>query len=384
MKILFISPFVPPSVDGVGEYTVHLARSLREKGVDARIITRHDQIPQQDWIYPVLRKNQAIAILKCLNEKSWMPDWISLQYVPQLYGKYGLSFSLKHWVSQLRSTLDCKSSITFHEHGTDRKEGFKNKIFGFFLRRQTKFLLDHADHAVTTCKRYQEALLSFKPSFPIKTIPVGAGILPGQGDQGQIENLRLKYDLKNKKVLGIFGRISSFRPFDLVIPILKKLRDGNIPAKLLILGAADASAPQLWEHFLENLKRENLLDSLIAPGKMDAREISLHFNLIDLYIFPQEDGISTRNTTVFSALAHGLKVIAYKPVPGNFSDYPMPPDILLIKQDDPKNFVETAVAQLKLSMSQDDHQKDIQRYFEKYFSWNVLSTEFLKSLETLN
>jgi glycosyltransferase involved in cell wall biosynthesis len=98
---------------------------------------------------------------------------------------------------------------------------------------------------------------------------------------------------------------------------------------------------------------------------------------MDVFLFPQADGVSTRNTSVMAALAHGLAVVTYAPVPGNFDGYRVS-DGAVVMQGDEGAFVEAAVT--ILAAPRPSHPGPNAAYFAEHFSWPGIAARFLEAL----
>lgn len=376
MKILFLVPVVPPVINGIGEYTLHLVRGLRDAGADAHIITSEGQARLEPWIHPVITEWNAESIAERIAPLT--PDWISLQYVPQLYHPKGLCWKVSGIPAGLKRKLKCRTSVTFHEFICGAKGSLKNSILAFMLNLQTKRLLSGCDFAVTTCESYREMLSRFSKT-PVHMIPVGANILP-HPFSGEV--LASKKNLLPKgptAVFSVFGRLSTFRDHTLALNILDRARNEGISASLILIGCMRSSSPEIFKHLMKEAQRKNLTDQILETGEISAEEASLFLTLSDVFLFPQTDGISTRNTTVMSAMAHGLPIVSYVPSPGNFEDKPIP-YAALVPQGDTGAFIEKA---LHFAVKKTDDTKSLEQtaYYQSHFSWNSIAMKYLNLLK---
>ena len=98
MKIVMIVNNLPPKVDGVGDYTWHLAKELELNDYEVHIICSKNEVFAKKKfhnVYPIVsqwnRKGINLTIKKI---QEIQPNFVSLQYVPYGYNKYGLPFTL--------------------------------------------------------------------------------------------------------------------------------------------------------------------------------------------------------------------------------------------------------------------------------------------------
>lgn len=379
MKILFLTPRVRPVIEGIGDYTWNLVEALRRRGIDAHLITSRGQAAGPSWLHPLIerweKKQMAAAV------QSFSPDWISLQYSAPLYGRYGICPEIPSALSFLRRQLKCRVTVTFHEFTMEKKLDPKILFLKWILDRQTSKLMKSSDAAIGTCASHVKLLTGLNTACGVSSIPVGANILPCEISKDKIESLRQRHGLENAKVLTAFGRLSGFRSYPLALQALALAREQGIPAFLLLLGALRSSNPVLYEELLISARRSGIEKYLIETGDLNAEDVSAYLRLTDVFLFPQEDGISTRNTTVMSALAHGLPVVAYAPVPGNYDGYEVPYGSL-VPRGNQTAFARAAVDLLRKSAGGREKSALNQRYFADHFSWEKIAEKYTRILKS--
>jgi glycosyltransferase involved in cell wall biosynthesis len=382
VKIAFLVRSVPPALDGVGDYTSHLAAALREMDVDARIVTSADQAvgaPLPDWIHAVVPRWTGAAVAGALDAvPQFRPDWCSFQYVPQLYGRRGLCWTAAGVPGAVRRALGCRSAVTFHEIAVPMRLNPKSLVLAAAMRAQARRLLSACDLAVTTCGLYARELGAMAPrGLPVFDIPVGTNIEPRRIEPAALSALRHRHRLEGARVFGVFGRPAGERNYPTAVRALARARLQGHRARLLVLGPWDTvqhtTARELWAAAREH----GVSDDIVVAGRLSREELSAHLRLMDVFLFPQADGVSTRNTSVMAALAHGLPVVTYAPAPGNFDGY-RASDGAVVKQGNEDAFVEAAVATLVAPRS--SRPGPNAAYFAEHFSWSGIAARFLEAL----
>lgn len=373
MKIIFLVPVVPPAINGIGEYTFHLVKGLREAGADAHIVTSSGQPAAESWIHPVLSHWTPKEVAQHLH--ALQPNWVSLQYVPQLYHPKGLCWKVSGIPAHIKKTLKCKVSVTFHEFSCAWGYSLKKIAMALFLRLQTRRLLRGCDFAVTTCEIYKKILREYSKQTPVDSIPVGANITPAPISEKDTLALKKKWGVQEGKIFAIFGRLSNFRNHSLALDVLKQARIQGIPAYLLLIGCMRTSNPVLFNELILKAEKENLKQWLVETGDLSPEQISHALTQSDVFLFPQTDGISTRNTTVMSALAHGLPIVSFAPSPGNFEE-PSIPYAALVPQGDEALFIEKAL-HFAFKKPDDKSMADQTAYYAARFSWQTISSRYL-------
>ncbi len=383
MKIAFLARSVPPVIDGVGEYTWHLARSLRAWGVEAHIFTSTDQaraIRLEPWIHPVIPRWTGEAVAEALGSvAAFRPDWCCFQYVPQMYGHRGICWAASGVPQALRQSLKSRVATTFHEFASAGGPHLKDAVLAGVMRLQTGRLLAGSDLAFTTCSRYVEYLqLTVPRALPVVAIPVGANIEPVPVRPGEVETLRQRYSLDGYKVFGMFGRLSPFRNFPTAVRALELAKQQGLKTHLLLIGCVQASNPSLFAHLQRLAQKLGVEAQMVVTGELSPEAVSAHLRLVDVFLFPQCDGMSTRNTTVMSALAHGLPIVTYAPTSGNYDGYRIPYGALVAPGNE-KGFIHTAVEFLGRTDDRSEGGHANADYFEKHFSWSRIGARYIRA-----
>ena len=381
MKIAFLARSVPPVIDGVGEYTWHLARSLRAWGVEAHIFTSTDQAAAprlEPWIHPVIPRWTGKAVTEALGSvPAFQPDWCCFQYVPQMYGHRGICWAASGVPLALRQRLKCRVATTFHEFASAWRPNPKDAILAGVMRWQTRRLLLGSDLAITTCSRYADCLGPSAPrAMPVVSVPVGANIEPVPVGPGEVEALRQQYSLDGYKVFGMFGRLSPFRNFPTAVRALELAKQQGLNAHLLLIGCVQASNPSLFAQLQRLAQKLGVEAQMVVTGELPAEDVSAHLRLVDVFLFPQCDGVSTRNTSVMSALAHGLPIVTYAPTSGHYDGYRIPYGAL-VRPGDEKGFIHMAVEFLGRIDARSGGENANAEYFEKHFSWSRIAEHYI-------
>jgi glycosyltransferase involved in cell wall biosynthesis len=382
VRIAFIVRSVPPTLDGVGDYTSHLATTLRAMGVEACIVTSADQAdraPLPDWIHPVVRRWTGAAVAGALDAiPKLSADWCSFQYVPQLYGPHGFCWAAAGVPGALRRVLGCRSAVTFHEIAVSMRLNPKSIVLATAMRAQARRLLSACDLVVTTCGRYARELDAMAPrGVPVLDIPVGTNIEPLPIGPAGLSALRERHGLDGASVFGVFGRPTGERNYPTAVRALVRARRQGRRARLLVLGPWDTLRGGMEREVSAVAREHGVGDDIVVTGPLSREELSAHLRLMDVFLFPQADGVSTRNTSVMAALAHGLPVVTYAPAPGNFDGYGAP-DGAVVPQGAEDAFVAAAVAALAAPRTSRPGPNAV--YFSEHFSWRRIAARFLEAL----
>lgn len=386
MKISFLARWLPPRIDGVGGYTWNLACALRELGIEVNVFCSEEQasegLVKKEWVFPVIRQWQPQAVIEALKAVTkHAPDWFCLQYVPQLYGRGGIAWQVPSILAALKREFPGNIAVTFHEFISGWGIGIKDIFLAGITRLQTRRILSRINLVVTTCARYKDILKRLSPNpLPITAIPVGANVEPISISAEKLRELRRRIFPDAAKVFGLFSRLSAPRNFPLAIKTLRQARQQGLNAWLYLIGNVESSNPKLFKEVMGLAEKLALKPYIVTTGELSKEDLSVRLKMLDLFIFPQIDGVSTRNTVLMAAMAHGLPVVSFKPQVGNFDNFYIPCGVLADRGDE-EGFIQAAVECLKDSDNLRDAAFANRDYYYKNFSWTVIAKRYIEALE---
>lgn len=386
MKINFLVRWLPPRIDGVGDYTWNLAWALRELGIEVRIFTSQEQgcigLLKNGWIFPTIMEWKPKEVVRALKDVvgNGASDWLCFQYVPQMYGRWGMCWQVADILMELKRKFHCRIAVTFHEFISKWRASLKDIILSSALHLQSKRILCATDLAIATCCLYKDILqrLALRP-LTIAVIPVGSNIEPIFIRQDELKAARRQIFPAQAKIFGILSRFSACRNFPLALRALKEARQRGIDAWLILLGNVESSNPKYFKELMLQADKLGVKSYTVSTGELSKEGLSTHLGIVDVFIFPQNDGISTRNTALMAALAFGLPVVSFKPQPGNFDNFYIPCGVLVNKGNE-DGFVEAAVSCLKQG---DDLSKEAlanSDYYYRHFSWPIIAKQYIETL----
>ena len=174
MKITFICGSLESGRDGVGDYTITLAKELKKSGHSISILALNDHFIQAGARYTTGLIASDIAFLRlsstCSNTerikvaREWLwdlqPQWLSLQFVPFSFHKKGLPVFLSRTLRELN--LSCKWHIMFHELWVGMPvQASKKHIYWGWMQKQIirKMILTLNPNIIhTQCQLYHRQL----------------------------------------------------------------------------------------------------------------------------------------------------------------------------------------------------------------------------------
>jgi len=157
VTLVFICGSLEEGRDGVGDYTRRLACGFVKKGFCVLVLALNDRYVTPHCCHsitpPHLLLSQAYSCVRYSDKTPWharashlnsllsesAPDWVSLQYVPYSYSKYGLPWKFTFWLLFLSGGFNWH--IMFHELWIGGKRNPKRILIGLIQKTLIKATL---------------------------------------------------------------------------------------------------------------------------------------------------------------------------------------------------------------------------------------------------
>ncbi len=183
-KVISIVPRLPPSIDGVGDYALTLARQLRSSfGVETvfLVVDVQAQLPPdiEGFTIRQLVRHSPDALVSSLCQGSPRIHNVLVQYANYAYDRWGCPFWLIKGLQRWKQTvLNAKLVAMFHElHNNTIGPPWKH---GFWAVPQQKKLAGQlatlSDRSVTNAERYRNSLREWSGKTNISVCPVFSNI----------------------------------------------------------------------------------------------------------------------------------------------------------------------------------------------------------------
>lgn len=294
-KILIVSPEYPPIRGGVSDHTKNLRNALEPFVEEVKVLTSAGLgIGETDIVAPVISNWHSYQEMVCAVEnfgKNWTILW---QYVPHMYGRYGVNFTIPRIVKELNRRGYVQAMIA-HE------------IAASFALRPS-FMLS------SICHRLQWA--SIVGCFRAIGVSTEAWLLRFSNSLGRSErtflcpspsNIR-KFCLSQttraawckklgldplKPIVGSFGLSADSYQVTALNRVGELLEEKQLPVSILCVGG----------------KSDLLRSDVQQVGFLSEKEVSVYLQNLDVLILPFVDGVSERRTSFMAGLSHGCPLV---------------------------------------------------------------------------
>jgi hypothetical protein len=182
IKLLTIVPRLPSSIDGVGDYALHLARSLREQWkIETEFIVCDPnwsvQSEVQGFRVSHLKERSTSDLLQLIQTHHAQTTQLFLHYVGYGYARWGAPRWLINGLEIWRSNSSDRQLVTmFHEiYAVPGHKPWRHPFWNSHLQRSLSTKLAQvSDHVLTSSENYAALLDTFRSKHhaPTPYLPV--------------------------------------------------------------------------------------------------------------------------------------------------------------------------------------------------------------------
>ena len=382
--MVFISGEYPPDVGGVADYTHHLARAITHLGHEAVVVTgssrrgpgretqSEDAIPVRaaagSW-----RVTDAAATAKAV--AGMRPDVINLQYVPQMYGRGGVAPGAAILPWMLRRACGALLVCTMHEIASPCERRPRRMAAALAHRAQALLIAAACDRVIVTNAAYARTMRRWTGGRRrIYEIPVGASVMPSSATEAAIAQLRASLGAGDGFLIGEFSPLGAGKRPEHLVTLARAIGQ---KARLVMLGGLGADA-QCRDTFTRGAKAAGVAERFIWTGPLPAAGISHHLAALDVYVHTHGAGASGRSTTLMSALAHRLPVVAFN---GPETTAPLAHEgVALVPDGDTASFVRRVEELIAAPSARARAAGEARDVYERHFAWGSIAGRLVEAV----
>lgn len=371
MKIHIIAAALPPLLDGIGDYTAHLAAELAHSATVTVLTGAPAPAPipgvrVETAFSPDASRSVWNLVSRVAEDR---PDWVLLQYNPFSYGRWGLNLHLPRVMRRIKQDAPgTRFALMVHEPFVPLITP-QFAVMGTWQRWQLWRLGRAADVVFFSIDFWQRGFRRWFPGKPLVHLPVGSNIPRVPISQPEA---RARLGIRDDAVvLGLFGTAGSGRMLDRAVGALNALRAANVPARLLYVGPhKEAICAALGSR------------DVIADGPFPADEVSRRLSAMDIYLAAYIDGVSTRRGAFLAALQHGVATVGTRgPLTDSLLEGEAGQAFLLADVNAPEQFQAEVLRLAKDSALRKQIGQAGQRLYDKEFAWVSLVRRMQATLE---
>lgn len=373
MRIDVVFPVLPPTLDGIGDYTARTGSALAAAGCDVRILTAQEthDVPSKVDVEQAFSLHSWSGLFPLVDAvRSAPPDWLLVQFEQFAYGRYGFNPSLPLALWKIRRAVpSVRLAVMFHEDFVPASS-WRNAAMTTWQRAQFWALGRISDLVAFSVQPWTDRYGSWFPNTEVAHWPVGSNI-PNEGTP--YDEARGQIGLGDSTfVAGVFGSLHGARLNEWICEAARALQRETDDLTLLYVGPHGS------------LLQESLPDlDVFDAGALPAEQVSVHLSAMDLHLAPFVDGASTRRGSFLAGLQHGVPTIS--------TEGPLTDPMIATENGGPFRLTPAgdvdafrrAALQLKSSPGTRRAMRcRAERFFEAHFEWDRVAARIRSSLDT--
>ncbi len=309
-EILFITSY-PPRECGIATYSQDLVKALDNQFNHSFKISlcpleseneKHDYTEEIKYVLNTDHPNSFTRLAKTINEN----DEISIVMIQHEFGFFAKS---ENEFKEFLDSLIKPVIIVFHTVLPNPDESMKIKVQQIASVAESIIVMTNSSSKILT-EVYAVA------NEKISVIPHGTHLVPHLNK----DLLKVKYNLKGKKILSTFGLLSSGKSIETTLEALPEIVKSNPDVVFLIIGKTHPSVVKQ-----EGYQYRNMLDAMVVKLKLQNHvqylnyylplpELLDYLQLTDIYLFTSKDPNQAVSGTFSYAMSCGCPIIS-TPIP---------------------------------------------------------------------
>lgn len=308
MKILITTDWYEPVINGVVTSVVNLAKELKERGHDVKILTlsrNHHTYIDGDVIYAASigagkiypEARLKMPVIKAAIDKliEWNPDVIHSQ----------CEFSTFFMAKKIADETNAPIVHTYHTVYEDYTHYFSpNAAWGRkVVQKLTRVLSSRVDAMIAPSRKIEDVLEKYEVECPVEVIPSGIdtdkfGRYIGTDSRHRI---RKQYGLSDDQTVLLYvGRLAKEKNVEEILSCQKRV--SGYGTTLMIVGDGPYRA-----EIEEQVKERGLEDSVIFTGMIAPDKVAEYYQAGDFFVSASTS--ETQGLTYVEALAAGIPLL---------------------------------------------------------------------------
>lgn len=274
------------AICGTRDAAATLAGPLEREGLELRHVWwERRERPFREW-----RERLAAESRSC--------DLVLWHYSPFTYG----SVVPAHVPPVLRALAGTPLVPLFHELAYPwGRGGARGLLWAAGQRAALRLVLRHSVGSVVTTEERRDWLARRLPRRPLLFAPVVSNVPPPR---------TLAPTGGRPFRLGVFGFRRGTGSVELLVEAAAPLLRADPEARLVLVGAPGPDAPEAGE-WRTRAEAAGIGDSLELTGVLSAERLPTQLSRLDLALFPDPVGPTSRRGTLAAVLAHGRPTLAF-------------------------------------------------------------------------
>lgn len=315
-RFAIVTPNYHPRTCGLGDHSMRLAQELSRRGFIAQVFASGEveASPEAPEIEvqgtPILPPMPRARALKDAVAAFGATD-VVLQYTAQAYSGLRFGSPAAPWLASSLRTAGARVTLIVHEMYIPWSLRPDKAIGAALYRIQLAATLRAADRVFVTTetrKREVRRLTTLARGIDdLRVLRVGANALPAPARTEAGSSSTLK-----RPRFGVFSTLAKDKRFDVVLDAFDDITREAPEAELLLLGDLGSGRTHAERTLRARAERGVAEGRIHLSGKLPLSKVAEAIASIDVYLFPQATGATTRSGTLPVALGSGLPCVAVR------------------------------------------------------------------------
>ncbi len=313
-KICIVTGVFPPQRSAVGDYALRLSEALVDRGAEVCVLTSSATPEGACEVKDGIRVSRVSKgwgiweigrVIKALRRER--PRIVNLQYVPQMYNRYGIALPVALLPLAIRFFLNLPVITTCHEFIGGSPRTAKAALLQAFYTVQTLLILFGSYRVVVPVEAQIRIFQTyFRPlARKARLIPVGSNIpvrrRASVGESGAQQETWM---------MATLGTGHLWWNYELALQTMFRLREKGYKIRLNCIGDIEEANPSYFAKLRALADELDLNGCVTWTGYCASADVSVLLSDADVFFFTQITGPTMRSTALMAALAHGLPVVA--------------------------------------------------------------------------
>lgn len=379
-KICIVTSHFPPQRSAVGDYALRLSEALVNSGAQVCVLT---SIASGEEAFREGIRVSAVSngwgirgvwqVIKILRHER--PQVVNLQYVPQMYNRYGINLLIALLPCAIRCMLNVPVITTCHEFVGGSPRALKAAVLQICYAAQILLILLGSRRVVVPVERHIEILETYyrRLARRARLIPVGSNI-PVCGVQRE-KSVGDNASRQENWTIATLGTGHPWWNYELALRTVFQLRETGYNIHLRCIGDIEGANPSYFAR-LQTLSDELDLNGCVTwTGYCAAEEVSAFLSAADIFFFTQITGPTMRSTALMAALAHGLPVVSTRGV--DTDQYLLESGaIMFVPADAPEQAAAEIDRLFRDAQLRHEWADKAQELYETKFSWSKIAAQY--------
>jgi glycosyltransferase involved in cell wall biosynthesis/acetyltransferase-like isoleucine patch superfamily enzyme len=326
-RVGLVCGYLDPTRDGVAAYTRRLAVHLRSAGLDPVMVTTHELARAEgaDVIGVTERWDTAGVASAARAIRRLDLDVLHVQFAPSAFG-----FTRAVGLLPLFLPRRVPLVVTLHEYGVAPQSiggaGVRSMLWSLaerclYAERETLLLVPRAQCLLVPSQEHMRVLRARVPRQTIasREVPIGLNVEIATGRNRDAARARVRRELgvaPDASLVAFFGFLHPDKGLDRLIAAVATVRAQRPGTQLLLIGgAASHSVSAVAAHRLRKELEQvaatfGVHDQVHFTGYLPDADVSRLLFAADVAAFPFDAGVTRKSSSLLTALAAGLPVVA--------------------------------------------------------------------------